>query len=100
MGEVFYAEYTKQFQPHNQTAWGSSHFLVHFSFSLNYHVDDIENQFQLMFDHTVQDPGSANYSGLLYHGYDYSHTAVWASTDRGHSPEIWSRAVGKCIILY
>lgn len=33
-------------------------------------------------------------SGLLYHGYDYSHTAVWANEDRGHSPEIWDRAVG------
>jgi unsaturated rhamnogalacturonyl hydrolase len=27
-------------------------------------------------------------------GYDFSHTAVWASPDRGHSPEIWDRALG------
>ncbi|KAG6864667.1 hypothetical protein C0991_008004 [Blastosporella zonata] len=39
-------------------------------------------------------PGSVNYTGLLYHGYDYSHTAPWANADRGHSPEIWSRALG------
>jgi rhamnogalacturonyl hydrolase YesR len=38
--------------------------------------------------------GSANYTGLLYHGYDYSKTQSWASSDRGHSPEIWDRAVG------
>lgn len=33
-------------------------------------------------------------TGLLYHGYDYSHTASWANEDRGHSPEVWGRALG------
>jgi hypothetical protein len=27
-------------------------------------------------------------------GYDFSHTAIWASPDRGHSPEVWDRALG------
>ena len=47
-----------------------------------------------MYDNTIQTPGVANYTGLMYHGYDYSHTAVWANEDRGHSPEVWIRAVG------
>jgi rhamnogalacturonyl hydrolase YesR len=57
-------------------------------------TDDIATQFQLMYDNTIQRAGSANYSGLLYHGYDYSHSMSWASSDRGHSPEIWDRALG------
>lgn len=51
-------------------------------------------QFTLIYKNTLQAAGAANNIGLLYHGYDYSHTAVWASTDRGHSPEIWDRALG------
>lgn len=47
-----------------------------------------------MYDNTLQLPSAANYTGLLYHGYDYSHTQVWASPDRGHSPEVWDRAMG------
>lgn len=47
-----------------------------------------------MYNNTVQLPGAANYTGLLYHGYDYSHTTVWANADRGHSPEVWIRALG------
>ncbi|KAJ7267408.1 glycoside hydrolase family 105 protein [Mycena rebaudengoi] len=77
MGSVFYAEYTKAFQPTNMTAWS-----------------DITSQFQLMFDNTLQNSTAPNSKGLLYHGYDFSHTAVWASADRGHSPEVWDRAVG------
>ena len=59
-------------------------------------TDDITLQFRLMFEHTLQTfaVGNQSFSGLLYHGYDYSHTAVWASPDRGHSPEIWDRALG------
>lgn len=47
-----------------------------------------------MFENTVQLPGDANYTGLLYHGYDASFTAAFASPDRGHSPEVWDRADG------
>ncbi|KAF9044438.1 glycoside hydrolase family 105 protein [Panaeolus papilionaceus] len=77
MGDIFYAQYTKDFQPNNATAWA-----------------DITAQFNLMYQNTLQQPGAANYTGLLYHGYDYSKTAVWASPDRGHSPEVWDRALG------
>ncbi|KAH6904282.1 Six-hairpin glycosidase [Coprinopsis sp. MPI-PUGE-AT-0042] len=77
MGDVFYAQYTKDFQPNNATAWA-----------------DIALQFSAMYQNSLQNPGVANYTGLLYHGYDYSHTAVWANQDRGHSPEIWDRALG------
>lgn len=77
MGEVFYADYTKQIQPGNTTAWA-----------------DITQQFILMFQNTIQNVNAPNYTGLLYHGYDFSHQALWASPDRGHSPEVWDRALG------
>ncbi|KAF5354326.1 hypothetical protein D9756_007229 [Leucocoprinus leucothites] len=77
MGDVFYAQYTKDFQPTNTTAWA-----------------DITTQFNLMFQNSIQTAGASNNIGLLYHGYDYSQTAVWASQDRGHSPEVWDRALG------
>ncbi len=57
-------------------------------------IADITKQFDLMFQNTLQEEGAANYTGLLYHGYDYSHIASWASPDRGHSPEVWDRAMG------
>ncbi|KAF7377614.1 Cell wall glycosyl hydrolase [Mycena sanguinolenta] len=77
MGEVFYATYTSVFDASNATAWA-----------------DITMQFELMFENTKQLPGAPNNTGLMYHGYDFSHTAVWASPDRGHSPEVWDRALG------
>ncbi|KAJ3788714.1 glycoside hydrolase family 105 protein [Lentinula aff. detonsa] len=77
MGEVFYAQYTHDLQPSNTTAW-----------------DDITSQFQLMFQNTIQNATAPNNTHLMYHGYDYSHVAVWASPDRGHSPEVWDRALG------
>ncbi|KAK7040745.1 hypothetical protein VNI00_009651 [Paramarasmius palmivorus] len=77
MGDVFYAQYTKLFQSTNATAWS-----------------DIEKQYKLIYDNTLQASTDQNYIGLLYHGYDYSHKASWASPDRGHSPEVWDRALG------
>ncbi|KAF8066731.1 glycoside hydrolase family 105 protein [Lyophyllum atratum] len=77
MGEIFYAQYTSQFQPSNTSAWA-----------------DITSQFQLMFQNTLQNATAPNNTGLLYHGYDFSHKQVWASPDRGHSPEVWDRALG------
>lgn len=47
-----------------------------------------------MFENTIQNATAPNNTGLMYHGYDYSHVAVWASPDRGHSPEVWDRALG------
>ncbi|KAF8880525.1 glycoside hydrolase family 105 protein [Infundibulicybe gibba] len=77
MGEIFYAQYTSMFQPTNTTAWA-----------------DITSQFKLMFQNTLQNATAPNNTGLMYHGYDFSHTAPWASADRGHSPEVWDRALG------
>ncbi|EJD07837.1 Six-hairpin glycosidase [Fomitiporia mediterranea MF3/22] len=77
MGDVFYADYTNRLEPNNRTAW-----------------DDVNLQLSLMYENTVQVPSDANYTGLLYHGYDASFTAVWASPDRGHSLEVWDRALG------
>ncbi|KAI0782735.1 Six-hairpin glycosidase [Abortiporus biennis] len=79
MGDVFYATYTQLFQPNNKTAW-----------------DDITLQFTLMFNNTIQNVATPNHTllNLLYHGYDFSHTTIWADPDRGHSPEIWIRALG------
>ncbi|TFY52839.1 hypothetical protein EVJ58_g9788 [Rhodofomes roseus] len=62
--------------------------------------DDIANQFIEQYSHGIQLASSINatnnetYLGLLYHGYDDSHAEDWASPDRGHSPEVWDRAVG------
>ncbi|KAG5652545.1 hypothetical protein H0H81_004606 [Sphagnurus paluster] len=77
MAEIFYAQYTNIFEPGNTTAWA-----------------DITSQFQLMYENTVQNATAPNNTGLMYHGYDYSHKQAWASADRGHSPEVWDRAMG------
>ncbi|EKM77784.1 hypothetical protein AGABI1DRAFT_93130 [Agaricus bisporus var. burnettii JB137-S8] len=77
MGDIFYADYTKRFQPDNATAW-----------------DDIAKQFTLMYQNALQNATAPNNLHLLYHGYDFSHQKVWASPDRGHSPEVWDRALG------
>lgn len=54
--------------------------------------DDILAQFTLMYQNTLQNATSPPH--LLYHGYDHSHSTIWASPDRGHSPEVWDRALG------
>ena len=33
-------------------------------------------------------------TGLLVHGYDASHTAVWANSATGASPHVWGRSLG------
>ncbi|TFK37096.1 glycoside hydrolase family 105 protein [Crucibulum laeve] len=77
MGEIFYAQYTQIFEPNNLTAWS-----------------DVTSQYTLMFQNTIQNATAPNNTGLMYHGYDFSHKASWASPDRGHSPEVWDRALG------
>ncbi|KAG6864665.1 hypothetical protein C0991_008002 [Blastosporella zonata] len=57
-------------------------------------MDDITSQFNLMFINTLQNATAPNTTGLLYHGYDFSHVASWADSDRGHSFEVWDRAMG------
>ena len=92
---MFYALYTKRFQRNNETAWGELRTsLFPQSREVNRSLADVDKQLSLMYENTVQLPDDANYTGLLYHGYDASFSTVWASPDRGHSPEIWDRALG------
>lgn len=44
----------------------------------------------LLYGTHLQDPGT----GLLYHGYDETGTAVWANATTHRSPEFWCRGVG------
>lgn len=51
--------------------------------------DDVTKQFLLTARHT-RDPRT----GLLYHGWDASHSQSWADSLTGLSPSLWGRAVG------
>lgn len=73
---------------------GVSHCLLFCHSIINTSLADITDQFNLIFQNTIQAANDAHNINLLYHGYDFSHTAVWASVDRGHSPEVWDRALG------
>jgi rhamnogalacturonyl hydrolase YesR len=46
-------------------------------------------QLELLWRHTRNET-----SGLLAHGYDASHTAVWADPVTGASPHVWGRSLG------
>lgn len=72
MADNFYATYTAKYNPTNTTAWS-----------------DILKQYTLAEQHLRNST-----TGLLYHGYDASGTAVWAAAGTGHSPEVWDRALG------
>lgn len=52
-------------------------------------VDDIFYQIDTLWTHCLD-----NSTGLLFHGYDYSKTAVWANPITGASPHVWSRSLG------
>jgi unsaturated rhamnogalacturonyl hydrolase len=52
-------------------------------------LDDIVNQFTLLEQHTRDAT-----TGLMYHGWDESHTAPWASVSTGTSPNLWARGMG------
>ncbi|CZR56379.1 related to cell wall glycosyl hydrolase YteR [Phialocephala subalpina] len=75
MVSPFYAHYTAVYDPSNTTAF-----------------DDIVKQFTLTHTNCVN--SNTSQTGLLKHGYDESHTAVWADTATGASPECWDRALG------
>ncbi|KAM0212006.1 hypothetical protein ACHAPQ_009215 [Fusarium lateritium] len=74
MLDVFYARWTHEFEPNNNTAW-----------------DDIALQFDLI-DAATRSNKSTN--GLPVHGYDYSKTQIWANPETGAAPHVWSRGVG------
>lgn len=48
---------------------------------ISWTIDDITLQFKLMYENTIQETATPNhtFSGLLYHGYDYSHTCASCS---------------------
>ncbi|PCG93862.1 Six-hairpin glycosidase [Penicillium occitanis (nom. inval.)] len=50
---------------------------------------DIIDQLDLLWSHCFD-----NTTGLLFHGYDASKTAVWANPITGASPVVWGRAMG------
>lgn len=50
---------------------------------------DIVRQFRLMTLHTAE-----TRSGLLYHGWDESHTQAWADSMTGRSRSLWARSIG------
>jgi unsaturated rhamnogalacturonyl hydrolase len=52
-------------------------------------LDDIVKQFTLLDQHT-RDAAT----GLMYHGWDESHTAPWANVSTGTSPNLWARGMG------
>jgi unsaturated rhamnogalacturonyl hydrolase len=52
-------------------------------------LDDIVKQFTLLEQHT-RDAAT----GLMYHGWDESHTAPWANVNTGTSPNLWARGMG------
>lgn len=52
-------------------------------------LDDMLLQLQLLEEHCLNET-----SGLLVHGYDASHTAVWAAAGTGASPHVWGRSLG------
>ena len=70
MAEPFYAQYASEFNDPGA-------------------FDDVAAQFLLMARH-ARDPRT----GLLYHGWDESHTQPWADSLTGLSPSFWGRAMG------
>jgi unsaturated rhamnogalacturonyl hydrolase len=52
-------------------------------------LDNVARQFALVEQHMV-DPKT----GLLYHGYDASHSEKWADKATGLSPNFWARGLG------
>ncbi|KAL1964867.1 hypothetical protein VTN77DRAFT_6369 [Rasamsonia byssochlamydoides] len=69
----FYSLYTTYFDIENTTAINA----------------DIIHQLDLLWDHCRD-----NQTGLLFHGYDATKTAVWANKVTGASPIVWDRALG------
>jgi rhamnogalacturonyl hydrolase YesR len=79
MVSPFYAHHTAFYVPTNTTAF-----------------NDIVKQFTLTHTNCVN--SNSSQTGLLKHGYDSSHTAVWADAATGASPECWDRALGWYVI--
>lgn len=50
---------------------------------------DMKHQIDLLYSHCYD-----NSTGLVFHGYDASKTAVWANPTTGASPYVWGRSLG------
>ncbi|MEH6405695.1 MAG: glycoside hydrolase family 88 protein [Leeuwenhoekiella sp.] len=70
MGAPFYAQYTSTFENGK-------------------YLDDVAKQFEL-----IQEHARDTVTGLLYHGWDESKEQKWADSQRGTSPNFWSRSLG------
>jgi rhamnogalacturonyl hydrolase YesR len=68
----FYTLYTKLYDSSNASA-----------------IEDVVYQLDTLWSHCFD-----NATGLLFHGYDYSKTAIWANPITGASPHVWGRSLG------
>ncbi len=75
MAQPFYAAYTRAF--------------VTDSIELANNYRDIAEQFELVYDHTLDAE-----TGLLRHAWDSSCEMFWADPETGCSPHAWGRAMG------
>ncbi|KAJ4376802.1 hypothetical protein N0V86_006920 [Didymella sp. IMI 355093] len=72
----FWAAYALRYDAGNATRWA-----------------ELESQFGLLARHCgFQHKGEE--TGLLVHGYDEEHAAVWANNSLGQSPHVWGRSLG------
>jgi len=56
---------------------------------LEYASDEATKQVILLANHAYDSS-----KHLIYHGWDDTKTAIWANSETGVSPEVWSRAMG------
>jgi len=52
-------------------------------------IKDIFFQLDILWSHCYD-----NSTGLLFHGYDFSKTAIWANAVTGASSHVWGRSLG------
>lgn len=72
----FWALHTLAYDADNATAW-----------------EELQKQFGLLAEHCAFSQDAQD-TGLLVHGYDDTHTAVWANNSLGQSPHVWGRSLG------
>jgi len=66
-------------------------FMLQYASLLNkpQYYDEAIFQMKLIYKHTLD-----TVTGLLYHGWDESKSAIWANPATGRSPEFWGRGMG------
>ncbi len=58
-----------------------------------FHEDSVFEDIAGQFEHAELEMRHGP-TGLLYHGWDETHTQPWADRHTGHSPNFWGRAMG------